>query len=145
MRVCDQCKNFEAKTLRVAGHLVSTPSVTGLTNFKFELDLCRPCLEELCGKLKSQDTEPYLPPREPDRNNDEQAEHSTTTDALYWHREGRGCNKPDEELRQLLCDVAQLLDGWHNDGTAWSEWDESVRKRVLEMQLKLEPPTRGAP
>ncbi len=31
---------------------------------------------------------------------------------------------------QLLVDVAQLLDGWHQDGTAWTEWDESVRKRV---------------
>ena len=33
-------------------------------------------------------------------------------------------------LGDLLCDVAQLLDGWHNDGTVWSEWDESVRQRV---------------
>lgn len=44
-----------------------------------------------------------------------------------------------DELRHLLCDVAQLLDGWHNDGTAWTEWDESVRRRVSEMQRRLEP------
>lgn len=43
----------------------------------------------------------------------------------------------------LLTDVAQILDGWHNDGTAWSEWDEQVRQRVtaLQQQLyKLKPP-----
>ncbi len=28
--------------------------------------------------------------------------------------------------------VAQLLDGWHADGTAWSEWDETVRKELSE-------------
>jgi len=44
-----------------------------------------------------------------------------------------------DDLRHLLCDVAQLLDGWHQDGTAWSEWDESVRKRVVEIQRTLEP------
>lgn len=40
------------------------------------------------------------------------------------------------QLIQLLTDVAQLLDGWHNDGTAWSEWDESVRQRV-SVELKV--------
>jgi len=38
------------------------------------------------------------------------------------------------DLPSLLCDLAQLLDGWHNDGTAWSQWDESVRKRLIEFQ-----------
>lgn len=28
---------------------------------------------------------------------------------------------------------SQLLDGWHQDGTAWSEWDESVRKELSEL------------
>lgn len=46
--------------------------------------------------------------------------------------------KSVSDLRSLLCDVAQLLDGWHNDGTAWTDWDESVRKRVSEWQSKLE-------
>ena len=27
-------------------------------------------------------------------------------------------------------DCAQLLDGWHQDGTAWTKWDESVRQRL---------------
>ncbi len=36
-----------------------------------------------------------------------------------------------ETLKNLLTDVAQLMDGWHTD-SAWSEWDEQVRKRVSE-------------
>jgi len=43
-----------------------------------------------------------------------------------------------DQLPNLLCDVGQLLDGWHNDGTCWSAWDESVRKRVSEAQTKIE-------
>jgi hypothetical protein len=43
-----------------------------------------------------------------------------------------------ERLKILLPNVSQLLDGWHADGTAWSEWDESVRKEVSEMLAKLE-------
>jgi hypothetical protein len=46
----------------------------------------------------------------------------------------------DEELKDILnvlTNVAQLLDGWHNDGTCWSEWDESVRKDVSRIQTKL--------
>src|SRR5688572_327429 len=38
------------------------------------------------------------------------------------------------DLRQLLCDVSQLLAGWHADGTVWSEWDESVWGRVIAYQ-----------
>jgi hypothetical protein len=41
-------------------------------------------------------------------------------------------------VADLAPDLAQLLDGWHNDGTAWSEWDESVRKRLSEVQAALE-------
>lgn len=40
------------------------------------------------------------------------------------HRESMG------DLADLLTDIAQVFDGWHADGTAWSEWDESVRKRL---------------
>lgn len=42
-----------------------------------------------------------------------------------------------DEALDVLTDVAQLLDGWHNDGTAWSEWDEQVRKRVSQLQTRL--------
>lgn len=30
-------------------------------------------------------------------------------------------------------DCCQLLDGWHQDGTAWTEWDESVRRRLSDL------------
>ena len=43
-----------------------------------------------------------------------------------------------EEAPNILCNVAQLLDGWHNDGTVWSEWDESVRKEVSRLQTLVE-------
>jgi hypothetical protein len=43
-----------------------------------------------------------------------------------------------EKLKDLLCHVHQLLTGWHQDGTAWTEWDEDVRKRVLEMQYEID-------
>jgi hypothetical protein len=41
------------------------------------------------------------------------------------------------DIESLLCEVAQVFDGWHQDGTAWSEYDESVRKRCAELQAKL--------
>lgn len=50
-----------------------------------------------------------------------------------------------EELRkivdhafQLLPEVSQVLDGWHNDGTTWTKWDESVRKRVSMLQAEID-------
>jgi hypothetical protein len=48
-----------------------------------------------------------------------------------------GCAVLVDEVITLLTDVAQLLDGWHNDGTAWSEWDEHVRQQVTITQQKL--------
>jgi hypothetical protein len=42
------------------------------------------------------------------------------------------------ELKILLTDIAQIFDGWHADGTVWSEWDESVRRRVSEVLKSLE-------
>ena len=41
-----------------------------------------------------------------------------------------------QELSSLLFDVNQLLDGFSGDDT-WSEWDESVKKRVWDMFLKV--------
>lgn len=46
--------------------------------------------------------------------------------------------KSQIDLKQLLCDVAAIFDGWHSDGTAWTEWDESVRERVSKCQQQLE-------
>jgi hypothetical protein len=49
----------------------------------------------------------------------------------------------DEDLRKeaisVLTDVAQLISGWHAD-IVWSEWDESVRKRVSELLHKFYAP-----
>lgn len=36
----------------------------------------------------------------------------------------------------ILTDVCQLLDGWHAD-TAWTEWDEQVRKRASELLIEF--------
>jgi hypothetical protein len=44
-------------------------------------------------------------------------------------------------LHEVLCNVSQVFDGWHNDGTAWSEWDESVRKDVSEWQRYIDGKT----
>lgn len=33
-------------------------------------------------------------------------------------------------------DCAQLLDGWHADGTAWTEWDEQIRTRLADLYRK---------
>lgn len=40
------------------------------------------------------------------------------------------------ELQALLVDVGQVFNGWHSDGTAWSEWDRSVWERAKAF-LKL--------
>lgn len=40
------------------------------------------------------------------------------------------------ELDKLLCEVSGVFDGWHSDGTYWTEYDESVRKRIDEFRKK---------
>lgn len=40
------------------------------------------------------------------------------------------------ELDELLMWVTQILDGWHADGTAWSDWDESIRQKVIAYRTK---------
>jgi hypothetical protein len=48
------------------------------------------------------------------------------------------------ELEDLLHDVENIFAGWHSDGTAWTEWDESVRKRLMEFRIRhtYVPPQR---
>ena len=36
------------------------------------------------------------------------------------------------------CDLAQLLRGWHADGTTWSQWDQQVFEQMLRIQLRVE-------
>lgn len=43
------------------------------------------------------------------------------------------------EILNLTPDIAQLMDGWHQDGTAWTEWDESVRSRLSEWHKRVTP------
>ena len=43
---------------------------------------------------------------------------------------------PLDELGQLLHDLNQLISGFAQD-EVWSEWDESVRQRLIQMQLKV--------
>jgi hypothetical protein len=42
----------------------------------------------------------------------------------------------DRFLSQLLHEVWQVLDGWKQD-ESWSDYDESVRQRVIELQKLL--------
>jgi hypothetical protein len=44
--------------------------------------------------------------------------------------------EPKRELKDLLVDVHAIFAGWMND-ECWTEWDESVRLRVVEMQYKI--------
>jgi hypothetical protein len=34
------------------------------------------------------------------------------------------------EIEQLLCDVVQLLTGWHAD-LAWTDWDQSIKDKCV--------------
>lgn len=52
--------------------------------------------------------------------------------AILADREAR-----EKYLSGVLCRVAQLLDGWHQDGTAWTEYDESVRREVADLRRTL--------
>lgn len=51
-----------------------------------------------------------------------------------------GTQEPSER-QALLCDVAQLLDGWHCD-VAWTAHDEAIRRRVADaLRLEQERPS----
>ena len=43
-----------------------------------------------------------------------------------------------EELPQLLSEIASIFKGWHSDGTAWSEYDQSVFEKLIAFQVRLE-------
>lgn len=42
-----------------------------------------------------------------------------------------------EEHESLLIEVCQLLNGWSQDGSPWSEWDESVRMRLSSLMVDI--------
>lgn len=60
-----------------------------------------------------------------------QDSHPDSPSAVIWCGK---CSRDVSPLEHLLGHVSQLLDGWHNDGTAWSKWDEQVRIRVSNFQ-----------
>lgn len=43
---------------------------------------------------------------------------------------------PTVQLDALLCEISGIFDGWHSDGTYWTEYDEGVRKRIDEFRKK---------
>jgi hypothetical protein len=43
-----------------------------------------------------------------------------------------------EELRDVLCCVSQIFNGWR-PCEEWSKWDEEVAQRVIVIQRRLEP------
>lgn len=48
----------------------------------------------------------------------------------------------EPEMRQWLCNVSSIFDGWHSDGTAWSEWDETVRAQIASMHVSIQSLSR---
>lgn len=43
-----------------------------------------------------------------------------------------------DEIKQTLYEVVCIFRGWHSDGTAWSEYDQSVLDKVLKLQKQFE-------
>lgn len=48
-----------------------------------------------------------------------------------------------KDVANVLCNVAQLIDGWNHDGV-WSEWDQSVRNDVSRIQKILDSTQRSS-
>ena len=42
-----------------------------------------------------------------------------------------------ESAKKALINICQLLDGWHQDGTVWTEFDEQCRKDARELLKKF--------
>lgn len=47
------------------------------------------------------------------------------------------------EAQSVLINVRQFLSGWHQDGTAWSEWDRDVEAAVGKLQMQIEEYLNG--
>jgi predicted phage tail protein len=47
------------------------------------------------------------------------------------------------ELDELLMQVEGIFDGWHSDGTAWSDYDETIRQKLLDFRTKYTYRTQG--
>ena len=42
------------------------------------------------------------------------------------------------ELKNLLCNVSQLIQGWNATEAEWTEWDKEVQSKVHELQNKID-------
>lgn len=45
---------------------------------------------------------------------------------------------PLSELKNLLCNVSQLIQGWNATEAEWTEWDKEVQTKVHELQVKID-------
>lgn len=45
---------------------------------------------------------------------------------------------PLSELKNLLCNVSQLIQGWNATEAEWTEWDKEVQSEVHELQNKID-------
>lgn len=45
---------------------------------------------------------------------------------------------PLSELKDTLCEVSQLIAGWNATEAQWSKWDEEVKQKVYELQVKID-------
>lgn len=50
-----------------------------------------------------------------------------------WLRAAEVAEQREAQIVNVLTNVCQLLDGWHADGTVWSEWDGAVRLQVSSL------------
>jgi hypothetical protein len=72
----------------------------------------------------------------PSREREEELENNLRL-AQGYHRAAEDKRKA---IQALLVDVAQIFDGWHTD-VAWTEWDESVRRRISAFLADPLPPS----
>ena len=70
----------------------------------------------------------------------EQRTHTLKELYTYYknHTQSSLLTLPLSGLKNLLCDVSQLIAGWNATDSEWSDWDEGVRKRVSELQHKID-------
>lgn len=45
---------------------------------------------------------------------------------------------PLSELKDLLVEIQQLIAGWNATEKEWSKWDEEVKQKIYQLQLKID-------
>jgi len=43
-----------------------------------------------------------------------------------------------QELKDILCNTAQLIAGWNATESEWTDWDSQVYKKITDLQIKLD-------